>query len=68
VSEQQIQGIALLLVGLALLISSLGAAWALSRRSRTHRLESAWLVTMLSVVLLIAAVVACFGMNSIING
>jgi hypothetical protein len=68
-SEQRIQGVALLLVGLALLIVSIGVAWALSRTSRARRVDSAWLVTTVSVVLLIAAVVMCyFGVSSIIEG
>jgi hypothetical protein len=45
-SGQQTQDVALFLIGMALLILSVGIAWALSRRSRSRRVEGVWLITM----------------------
>jgi hypothetical protein len=39
-SGQQAQGATLLLIGLAILLVSIGIAWALSRTSRSSRVES----------------------------
>lgn len=67
-NQQQIQGTALLLVGLALLIISVGVAWALSRSSRTRRVDATWLVMTLSVLLFFAGVAACyFGVSLIVE-
>jgi len=68
-SDQQLQGLALLLVGVAVLIVSVGIAWALARRSRARRVEGTWLITLLSVVLLLAGAALCyFGVSAIVEG
>lgn len=68
-SEQQTHGAALFLVGVALLIVSVGTAWALSRSSRTRRVEGAWLITIVSFILFVGGVVLCwFGVSSIVEG
>jgi hypothetical protein len=66
--DQQTQGMALLLVGVAVLIVSVGIAWALSRSSRTRRVEGAWLITVVSVVLFLLGVALCwFGVSAIVE-
>ena len=68
-SDSQAQRAAMFLVGLALLIVSLGTAWVLSQSSRIRRVESGWLVALGSVVFFVAGVVACyFGVSAIIEG
>jgi hypothetical protein len=68
-SAQQINGLALLLVGVAVLIMSVGVAWALARRSRAQRVESAWLINLVSFGLLLAGAALCyFGVSNIIEG
>jgi amino acid transporter len=67
-SDQQMQGLALLLVGVAVLIVSVGTAWALARRSRARRVDGTWLITLLSVVLLLVGTVLCwFGVSAIVE-
>jgi hypothetical protein len=67
-SERQLHGAALFLVGLALLIVSVGIAWTLSRISRTRRVDGAWLITMLSFALFVAGVALCyFGVSAIVE-
>ena len=68
-SGQQLNGLAFLLVGVAMLIVSAGIAWALSRRSRTQRVESSWLITLLSFGLLLAGAALCYiGVSRIVEG
>jgi uncharacterized membrane protein YecN with MAPEG domain len=68
-SEQQIYGAALFLVGVALLIVSVGIAWALSRSSRTRRVEGAWLITIMSFIVFVVGVVLCwFGVSALVEG
>jgi uncharacterized BrkB/YihY/UPF0761 family membrane protein len=46
-----------------------GIAWALARRSRARRVEGTWLITLLSVVLLLAGAALCsFGVSAIVEG
>jgi ABC-type nickel/cobalt efflux system permease component RcnA len=56
-SDTQLQGLALVLLGIAALILGAGVAWALSRASRTRRVESAWLVISFGCLLLVAGIV-----------
>jgi hypothetical protein len=68
-SDQQVYSVALLLVGLAVLIVSVGTAWALSRRSRARRVEGAGLITLVSFVLFAVGVVICWlGVRAIVEG
>jgi hypothetical protein len=68
-SDQQIQGLALLLVGVAVLIVSVGIAWTLSRLSRTKRVESTWLITVVSCALFLVGIALCwFGVSAIVEG
>jgi hypothetical protein len=68
-SSQQLNGLALLLVGVATLILSAGIAWALARRSRTQRVESSWLITLLSFGLLLAGAALCYiGVSKVVDG
>jgi hypothetical protein len=65
-SDQQTQGATLILIGLAILFVSIGIAWALSRTSRARRVESAWLITAMSVVLFVLGDVLCwFGVSAL---
>jgi hypothetical protein len=66
---QQVTGLALSLVGLAAFILSVGVAWFLSRVSRTRRVESAGMISAISIVLFLAGVVACyFGVSALVEG
>lgn len=68
-SAQQLTGMALCLVGLAALIVSVSIGWALSRSSRVRPVASASVISVTSVVLLLAGMVACyFGVNSLVEG
>jgi hypothetical protein len=68
-SDQQLQGVVILLLGVAALIISAGMAWTLSRLSRTRRVESAAFITAVSFLLLIVGVVLCyFGVSNLIEG
>jgi ABC-type nickel/cobalt efflux system permease component RcnA len=68
-TDQQIHGVALLLLGIAALILGAGIAWTLSRASRTRQVESAWLVVGVGFVLLVAGIVFCwFGISTLVEG
>jgi len=68
-SDQQIQGLLLLAVGLVALIASVGTAWALARYSRTGRVESTGFITALSFALFVVGVVLCgYGVNLLLGG
>jgi hypothetical protein len=68
-SDQQLNGVALLLVGVATFIVSVGIAWALSRCSRAQRVESSWLITLVSFGLLLAGAALCYiGVSKIVVG
>jgi hypothetical protein len=67
-SERQTQGATLFLLGVALLILSVGVAWTLSRVSRRRRVEVAWVITVLSFVLFVAGVVLWwFGVSAMVE-
>jgi hypothetical protein len=68
-SDHQTYGVALFLVGVTVLILSVGIAWALSRISRARRVESAWFVTAVSFALFVVGVVLCwFGVSAFMEG
>jgi hypothetical protein len=68
-SSQQMTGLALLLVGVALLIVSVGVAWTQARLSRTARVESSWFITAVSLMLFLAGVALClFGVTTLVEG
>jgi hypothetical protein len=68
-SSQQMTGLALSLVGVALLIVSVGVAWMQARVSRTARVESSWLITIVSLVLFLASVALCWlGVSALVEG
>jgi uncharacterized membrane protein len=68
-TSQQINGLALSLVGVAALILSVGIAWSLSRVSRTRPVEGSGMISVVSILLFLAGVVACyFGVSAIVEG
>jgi hypothetical protein len=68
-SNQQVAGLVNLLVGVAALMVSMGAAWTLMLRSRMRCVERAWVVAIVSVALFIAGVALCwFGVSSLVGG
>jgi Kef-type K+ transport system membrane component KefB len=68
-SMQQVNGLALSLVGVAALILSVGIAWSLSRVTRTRQVEGAGVIMVVSVALFLAGVVACFfGVSALVEG
>jgi site-specific recombinase len=68
-SDRQVYGLTLLLIGLAVLIVSAGIAWTLSLRSRTRRVEGAWIVTTVSFVLFLVGVLICWlGVSGLLGG
>jgi hypothetical protein len=67
-SDQQVTGVVLLLVGLAVLIVSVGVAWTLARLSRAGRVESTWLITAVSFALFLVGVAICwFGVSALVG-
>ena len=67
-SDQQITGVVALALGVAALIVSAGIAWALSRITRTRRVESTWFVTMVSCVSFVVGVVLCwYGVRALVE-
>jgi hypothetical protein len=68
-SDQQMTGVVLLLVGLAVLLVSVGVAWTLARLSRAGRVESTWLITAVSFALFLVGVAICwFGVSALVGG
>jgi hypothetical protein len=68
-SDRQVYGLTLLLIGFALLIVSVGIAWTLSLRSRSRRVEGAWIITTISFVLFVVGVLICWlGVSAIVEG
>jgi hypothetical protein len=68
-SDHQTYGVALFLVGVAVLIVSVGIAWTLSRQSRMRRVESTWVITTVSFVLFVVGVALCwFGVSALVEG
>jgi hypothetical protein len=68
-SDQQLQGLVLFLLGIAALIISVGVAWVLARITRRTRVESMWLVSGLSFLLFVVGVALCwFGVSALLGG
>jgi site-specific recombinase len=68
-SDRQVYGVTLLLIGVAVLIVSVGIAWTLSLRSRRRRVEGAWIITVVSFVLFVVGVSICWlGVSAIVEG
>jgi hypothetical protein len=68
-SGQQGYGVALFLVGFAVLIVSLGIAWTLARRSRASRVEGAGVLTAVSFALFVVGVLICWlGVSALVEG
>jgi hypothetical protein len=68
-SSQQTNGVVVLLLGIAALSSSGGAAWLMSRLSRTGPVEGGWLLSTAGVVLLLVGLVLTyFGVLAIVEG
>jgi hypothetical protein len=68
-SDQQMTGVVILLLGIAGLIVSAGVAWTLSRLSRTRRVEGTSFLTMVSFLLFLVGIVLCyFGVSTIVEG
>jgi hypothetical protein len=69
VSNQQITGVVVLLLGVAALIISAGVAWILSRLSRMRGVEGATFITVVSFLLFVVGIVLCwFGVSAIVEG
>ena len=61
-------GVVVLSLGVAALMVSAGVAWALSRITRTRRVEGTSFITVVTVVLLIVGVVLCwFGVSTLLE-
>jgi hypothetical protein len=68
-SVEQTTGVVLLFAGLAALSVSVGVAWILSRLARDGRIDGAWVVGVVSLVLFLAGIALCwFGVSNIIEG
>jgi hypothetical protein len=68
-SGQQVYGVALLVVGLALVMVSIGVGWAQARRSRAGRVGGAGVLTAVSFALFLAGVLICWlGVSALLEG
>jgi hypothetical protein len=68
-SVEQVTGMVLLLVGLAALSVSVGAAWILSRLARDGRVDGIWFVSVVSLLLFLVGIALCwFGVSGIVEG
>jgi hypothetical protein len=68
-SDQQTQGAALFLVGVAALIVSVGTAWMQARRSHAGRVQGAGMFTAVSFLLFLVGAVLCwFGVSTLLGG
>jgi hypothetical protein len=67
-SDQQMTGLVVVLLGVAALIISAGTAWTLARVTRTRGVESAWFIIVVSIALFFAGVALCyFGVSSLMG-
>jgi hypothetical protein len=67
-SNQQMTGVVVFLLGVATLIISAGVAWMLSRLSRTRRVEGTSLITGVSFLFFVVGIVLCyFGVSSMVE-
>jgi hypothetical protein len=68
-SDQQMTGVVILLLGVAALIVSAGVAWTVSRITRTRRVEGISFITLVAFLLFLVGVVLCyFGVSSLVEG
>jgi hypothetical protein len=68
-TDQQVTGVAVLVLGVAALIISAGVAWMLTRLSRTRQVEGAFFITVVSFLLFVVGIVLCwFGVSAIVEG
>jgi hypothetical protein len=68
-SNQQMTGVVVLLLGVAALIVSAGVAWTVSRITRTRRVEGISLITVVSFLLFLVGIVLCwFGISTLVEG
>jgi predicted MFS family arabinose efflux permease len=68
-SVQQTTGLALLLVGVAALIGSVGIVWILSRLTRDGSVEGTWFISAVSLLLFLVGIPLCwFGVSAIVEG
>lgn len=68
-SDLQLQGVVILLLGVAALIMSAGMAWTLSRLSRRRRVEGTAFITVVSFLLFLVGIVLCyFGVSTLVEG
>ena len=69
VSDQQIQGLVVFLLGIAALVLSTGVARALGRASKVRRVHSSWYITALSFLMFVVGVAHCwFGVSALLGG
>jgi hypothetical protein len=68
-SERQITGVIILLLGAAALIISTGVAWTLSRLSRRRRVAGSSFITLVAFLLFLVGIVLCyFGITNLVEG
>jgi hypothetical protein len=68
-SDQQMTGVVILLLGVGALIVSAGVAWTVSRITRTRRVEGISFITLVAFLLFLVGVVLCyFGVSSFVEG
>lgn len=70
-STQQIRAILIVLVGVIMLLASMGTAWALSRYSRAGSGERGWFVITILVgaALFVGGIIVCnYGVRALLDG
>jgi hypothetical protein len=68
-SDRQISGVIVFLLGVAALIISTGVAWTLSRISRTRRVDGAGFITGVAFALFLVGIILCyFGVSNLVEG
>jgi hypothetical protein len=68
-SNQQMTGVVVLLLGVAALIVSAGVAWTVSRISRRRQVEGISFITLVAFLLFLVGVVLCyFGITNLVEG
>ncbi|HEY1390335.1 MAG TPA: hypothetical protein VGF38_17495 [Ktedonobacterales bacterium] len=68
-SERQITGVIILLLGAAALIISTGMAWTLSRLSRRRQVAGSSFITLVAFLLFLVGIVLCyFGITNLVEG
>jgi hypothetical protein len=68
-SERQITGVIILLLGAAALNISTGVAWTLSPLSHTRRVDGVGFITVVAFLLFLVGIVLCyFGVSNLVEG